>query len=272
MSKRKNNRHKLSVIELVLLDALIVSGCMLVVTICNYGSDRSAYRAAADNAVSTPAPTAAITPLPQATDFMPQTTDAPPTETLPITVDFDQARAEGKHTRAWLYCADTIINYPVVWYTNNEYYLTHDYTGKGSKAGALFFDTRVGKELEGDMLVIYGHHMKDRSMFGSLLQYQKQEYYELHPRLFLLTPAQSYRIDLFAARFTNSDDKNYPIWFGSEEKRQTFIRQAIADSDFVPADQTPRENTRIVSLVTCAYSNYIEDAKYQVLGYLEPIG
>lgn len=267
-TRRRVRREKLCRVELLLLGVVLFAAGMLAVTLTGYARSRKAYRAAQALALSTPASTVtiAVTPRPDATPSQ------PPLETPPITVDFNAVCAEGKHVRAWLYSPDTIVNYPVTYYSNNEYYLTHDYTGTRSNAGALFFDTRVSKQLAGDNLIIYGHHMKDRSMFGSLLQYQKQTYYDKHPTLYLLTKEQNYRIDLFSARFVESDPRYYPIWFPDEQEKKTFLVTAISQSDFTPIDTDYRPDSRIVSLVTCAYSNYIEDAKYQVLGWLTPIG
>jgi sortase B len=242
---------------------------MLAVSFVSYRRNRRLYEQARVLAVGTPAVTMAeAVPADTAVPFA---TPEPPEETPPITVDFSAIHEEGKHVRGWLYCADTPINYPVVYYSNNTYYLTHDYTGKRSDAGALFFDTRQTKELTGDCIIIFGHHMKDRSMFGSLPQYQKQDYYDAHPTMYLITENDRYRIDLFAGRFTDSDAQNFPVWFTSEQARRQFIQTAIANSDFIPLDTQDRAETQIISLVTCAYSQYIEDAKYQVLGWLVEI-
>ena len=266
--KKRRNTAKLRRLDWILLGVMATAVVMLLITLLGYAADRDSYAKAQALAVSTSAPTPVTTPAPA-----PAATLSPtPLPTPPIAVDFDAIRAEGRHVRAWIFCEDTLINYPVTYYTNNNYYLTHDYTGKRSNAGALLFDTRVQKELLGDNLIIYGHHMKDRSMFGSLLQYQKQAYYDAHPTMYLMTLNGNYRIDLVAGRFMDSDEKNYPIWFADEQAKKAYIMTAIANSDFAPADADYRPDTRMVTLVTCAYSNYIEDAKYQVLGWLTPIG
>lgn len=267
MQQRKH-RHKFKIqwLRLVCVTAMAVSIAMLILLLAGYLKDRASYRDARARAVLTPAPTdVPLTPSP----FQ---LIATPVPSPPITVDFEAIREEGRHVRGWLYGADTPINYPVVYYSNNSYYLTHDYTGKRNHAGALFFDTRVGKELAGENLIIYGHHMKDGSMFKSLLNYQKQTYYDSHPTLYLLTLDGHFRIDLFSGRFLGSDAIDYPIWFESEGAKEAYVRSAVANSNFTPLDTEYHAEARLVSLVTCAYSNYIEDAKYVVQGWLVPIG
>lgn len=268
MQQRKHhNTYKIRWLRLSCTIGMAISVVMLVAILVGYAKDRAAYADAQALAVLTPAPTNAPTPTPL------QATATPvPLPTPPITVDFDAIRMEGRHVRGWLYSEGTAINYPVTYYTNNTFYLTHDYTEKHNQAGSLFFDTRVGKELTGDNLIIYGHHMKDGSMFQSLMKYQKQDYYNANPSLYLLTLDGNFRIDLFSGRFLGSDAKDYPVWFESERAKESYIRSSIANSDFEAQDTQYYGEQRMISLVTCAYSNYIEDSKYVVQGWLVPIG
>ena len=165
-------KKRLLIVNAVLLICLVVSVVKLAAVLGNYANSRKLYKEASEQAVYTPEP--AVTAFEQTADDAVSDTPSLPQETPPILVDFDRIREEGKHVRGWLYCAGTVIDYPVVAYSNNEYFLTHDYTGAHNDAGALFFDSRNTTELTGDQLIIYGHHMKDKSMFGSLLEYQKQ--------------------------------------------------------------------------------------------------
>ena len=248
---------------------LILALVMLTFELVNYALDEKIYRHARAVAVQAAEPIEthnSATPLPAAV------TTPEPAETPPIKVDFVALREEGRNVLGWLYCADTLINYPITYYSNNTYYLSHDYTGTRSEGGALFFDCRLTKQLAEQNLIVYGHHMKNRSMFGSLLQYQKQSYYDEHPTMYLLTPDKNYRIELFAAQFTDSEQEQFPVWFKSEQKRAAFVLAAVSNSTFTPGDGTYHNDDQIISLVTCAYSDYIEDAKFQVHGWLVEIG
>lgn len=269
---KRQTRVKARILMIAALSSasmLIAALVMLTISLINYSRDEKLYAEARALAVQAAEPTQAFiltAPLPGAT------ATPEPKETPPIVVDFVALRVEGRHVLGWLYGANTLINYPVVYYSNNSHYLTRDYTGARSKGGALFFDSRLTKQLAEQNIILYGHHMKDRSMFGSLLQYQKQSYYDEHPIMYLLTPEKNYRIDLFAAQFSDSEHERFPVWFESEQKRKTFVQSAIASSTFTPQDAVYRVDGQIISLVTCAYSDYIEDAKFQVHGWLTQIG
>ncbi len=162
--KRKKVHRLLLIIDIVLMCVLLTASFFLVRTLLGYRSDRKRYDALSAMSVTTPAPTSALPQL--SADW------SPPTETPPITVDFTVLKEQSRHVEAWLYSENTPINYPVVRYTNNEYYLTHAYDGSRSNGGALFFDCRLDATLSADNLIIYGHHMKNDTMFGSLLNYQ----------------------------------------------------------------------------------------------------
>lgn len=82
---------------------------------------------------------------------------------------------------AWLYCPDTVINYPVVQSDDNEYYLRRLMDGSSNTAGTLFADYRCSPDFSDPHTVIYGHNMKNDTMFGILPEYGAQEFYEPHP-------------------------------------------------------------------------------------------
>ena len=270
IKKQKQRKARILLVVAVLLSStLIIALVMLAIILANYGRDQKLYSEARALAIMTAEPMQTPVSAPISATV---TVSPVPKETPPIMVDFASVQKEGLNVLAWLYSADTLINYPVVIYGDNSHYLTHDYTGSHSSSGALFFDYRLSKQLDGQNLIIYGHHMKNRSMFGSLLQYQKQDYYDEHPTMYLLTQEKNYRIELFAAQFTDSEQKQFPVWFESDQKRQAFVQMAIADSTFQASDITYHTEDQIISLVTCAYSNYIKDAKFIVYGWLIEIG
>lgn len=83
----------------------------------------------------------------------------------------------------WIWIQGTDINYPVVQHSDNEYYLTHDFEGKEDKHGCIFLDHRnsVGRIWkQSQTLILYGHNMKDRTMFGALKDFRNPTFFEEH--------------------------------------------------------------------------------------------
>ncbi|MDY4173366.1 MAG: class B sortase [Evtepia sp.] len=186
-------------------------------------------------------------------------------EDLP-SVDFDVLRKINQDIVAWLYCPDG-ISYPVVQSDDNSYYLDHLFDGSRGTAGCLFLDNRSSADFSDRHSVIYGHHMKDGSMFGTLEKYREQSYYDEHSVLYLITPKTTYRVALFTAytadtasdawRVEFSDDRQFSLWLESTVSRSFF------ESDVIPEADDP-----IVTLSTCSYD--FEDARFVVLGTLTP--
>lgn len=77
--------------------------------------------------------------------------------------------------RLWLFVENTNINYPVVSYGNNDYYLYRDFLGQDSKSGTLFMDYRNNFE-EDESSVIYGHNMKNKTMFNNLELFKENDF------------------------------------------------------------------------------------------------
>ena len=118
--------------------------------------------------------------------------------------------------------------------------------------------------------IVYGHHMNDGSMFASLDGYRKTAgYYEEHPVMYLNTPTQNYRVDVFAGYLTDADSSTYTIVFPDEGSFLTYCRDMKAQSDFA-SDVVIEPGDRIITLSTCAYDWY--DARYVVQGKLVPLG
>ena len=183
----------------------------------------------------------------------------------PIQVDFSALKENCKDAVAWLYCEGTPINYPVVQGGDNEYYLRRRPDGQWQYSGTLFLDYRNEKDFSSPNSIIYGHNMKDNSMFGCLTSYREPGFYEEHPVLWLFTEEAEYRIEVFAGLVVPASAKVYSFP-QSAAGRQEFIDYAKRHSSF-RADVDIREEDRLVTLSTCTYE--YEDARYLLAGILE---
>lgn len=184
-----------------------------------------------------------------------------------ITIDFDALLNRNKDITGWLYCPDTIINYPVVQGENNDQYLRRDLDGKYLVSGTLFADYRNGALDEDANYIIYGHNMKNGTMFSILAKYKQQTYYDQHPIMYYLTPDGNYKIELFAGLVVKRDDKIY-LPNQSEEEFLELINEYRAKSTF-KSDVGLEYNDIIVTLSTCSYE--FDNARYIVIGRLIPV-
>lgn len=186
---------------------------------------------------------------------------------LPIVVDFAKLKEQNNDIIAWLYCEETPINYPVVQAKDNDYYLRRLLDGTYNQAGTIFVDYKNNSNFEDYNTIIYGHNMKNDTMFGTLANYQKQEYFDKHKEIYLFTENTNFKIQLFAGYTTSSESDIYkfPKTLTTNEK---LIKTAIAKSTF-KSDIEPSKEDRIITLSTCSYD--FENARYVVLGILREI-
>ncbi len=179
----------------------------------------------------------------------------------PLTVDFNALLNRNKDIIGWLYCPDTIINYPVVQGKSNDQYLRRDLDGKYLVSGTVFADYRNGTLTSDPNYIIYGHNMKNGSMFNILAKYKQQEFYDKHPIIYYLTPDATYRLELFAGLVIKRNDKIYTLNQNKEEFL-SLAEEYRAKSTFKSNTVITPEDT-VVTLSTCSYE--FDNARYIVM-------
>ncbi len=186
-----------------------------------------------------------------------------------IDVNFDQLEKINKDIVAWLYCEDTPINYPVVQCDDNKKYLHCRFDSKYSESGTLFLDCRNNSKFTDFNSIIYGHSMKNDTMFGTLPDYKEQDYYDKHSIMWLATKENYYRIDLFAGCvFSSKDSDAWQLWFDSKEKQEKWLND-ICRKSYFNSDVVPSINDRIITLSTCSYE--YDGARFVLHGILNPV-
>lgn len=185
-------------------------------------------------------------------------------EKVPIKVDFSVLQQENEDIVAWLYSNGTQINYPILQGKDNEYYVRKLPNRKYNIAGSLFMDYRNSKDFNDYNTIIYGHNMKNGTMFGTLQKYKNQKYYDEHKTIYLLTEKQNYEIELFAGYTISVNSDIYDLL----EMSQGEINSVIKKSDF-NSDVNVTSEDKIITLSTCAYE--FEGARYVLMGVLREI-
>ncbi len=190
-------------------------------------------------------------------------------EALPkASMDFTGLKQINSDAVAWLYAEGTSIDYPVLQTTDNDYYLTHLYNRERNEYGSLFVDYRNQGDFSDRNTVIYGHHMRNGTMFGSLEGYRSQDFYEAAPMMQLYTPEGDYRIELICGTEESGDEEFVAFNFGSDSDFLAYVDGFRQHSTFL-SDVELKPGDRIVSLCTCTYT--FENARYVLIGKLVPL-
>lgn len=179
-------------------------------------------------------------------------------------VDFEKLKQQNADAVAWIYLPDTVINYPVLQHGDNEYYLDHQIDGSVNANGSIFMDYRNASDFSDRNTIIYGHHMRTGNMFGKLVNFKSDSYYQEHDHMFIMTPQVTYRLDLLCGAVVEPDDPIYSI-----DPTEEALAACMRRSTFQTKLEMPGEEARLVTLSTCSYE--FADARYIVIGVLTPL-
>ena len=179
-----------------------------------------------------------------------------------IEVDFDSILAKNNDVIGWLYCENSPINYAVVQAKDNEKYLRRGIDGKHSHSGSLFADFRNAPDFTDKNTVIYGHNMNNSEMFGSLIKYKEQKYFDSHPEFLLITPNESYTVSLIAG-FEEKSTAEFYERLVSFENAEDAVNAFIAKSTF-KSSYSFSEEDRFVTFSTC--TDDYSDVRFLLIG------
>lgn len=182
-------------------------------------------------------------------------------------VDFVSLQEINPDIAGWIYIEGTEINYPVVQGEDNQYYLKHLFSGEWNSSGCIFLDSRNSADLSDRHSILYGHHMKNGSMFSGLTEYKEQEFYDSHPVALLLTPDKNYEIEIFAGYVASIQDEAWELSFPSDSDFTEWLEKAEERSCFT-SGIAPAATDRILTLSTCSYE--FDNARFVLLGILKP--
>ena len=164
-------------------------------------------------------------------------------------------------TVGWLYIPDTAINYPIMQGCDNDFYLHHTYDGSSLKSGSIFLDYRCENRFMNPINIVYGHNMKNGSMFAGLLKFGDISYFDSHKYGWLATSETVYRIDFFSCA---KADMNDAIYNGTTPVDEWISH--LSDISVVTENADFSGNDRFISLSTCSYE--FENARTILTGKL----
>lgn len=169
-----------------------------------------------------------------------------------INVDFNELKGKNSETVAFLKVNGTNINYPVVQTSNNSYYLTHSYDRSKNDAGWVFLDYRNDIDNLQDNTIIYAHGRYDTTMFGSLKNVFKNNWYENTENyvVYLSTPNYNTLWQVFSVYSIPTETYYLTSSFGSIESHQRFIDTIISRSKF-NFNASVDTNDKVLTLSTC---------------------
>lgn len=194
----------------------------------------------------------------------------PAAQTLVIPVDFVSLKQQNPDAYAWITVPGTLVDYPVLQNAENtDYYLSHTFEKVSGQAGAIYTRNDTAQDFSDPCTVVYGHNMKDDSMFGSLHDYENGDFFEdqSNRTITTYTPDSIHTWQIFAAVNYSDVLLNAAFDFTTRSGMQAFL-DSLDDhggqiDDTIPVDGS----SRIIVLSTCATGgrSYL---RYLVVGVL----
>ena len=151
---------------------------------------------------------------------------------------------------AWVTLDNTAIDYPVVQGEDNNYYLKHSFEGESVNAGCIFMDCEASADWSDRNTFVFGHNMRDESMFGAFKNLLKgTASCEENPYFYIYTEDKVYIYEIFSYYETKSTSDRFAT-FTSDASYDDYVQWATEHSLYASdADLSDRGN--IVSLSTC---------------------
>ena len=175
-------------------------------------------------------------------------------------INFEELKQKNSDTVAWLKIENTNIEFPIVQANNNSYYLTHNFDKKYNVAGWIFADYKNKLDGTDRNIVVYGHNMRNNSMFGSLKDVITEEWYnnEENKYITFVTENEYQTYQVFSVYQIKTEDYYIKTEFKSNEFTE-FIDTITKRSKKDFGINVSKEDT-ILTLSTCANNN-----KYRVV-------
>lgn len=176
-------------------------------------------------------------------------------------INFEELKSKNFDTVAWLKVENTNIEFPVVKANDNSYYLTHNFNKEGNSAGWIFADYKNKFNGKDKNIVIYGHNMRDNSMFGSLKKVIKEEWYnnENNKYIILATENEYSIYEVFSVYQIEKEDYYIKTDFNSDKEFEEFL-QKVKERSIKDFNIDISKENSILTLSTCANNN-----KYRVV-------
>ena len=182
-----------------------------------------------------------------------------------LKIDFEGLRQQNPDIKAWIQIPALDISYPVVQGEDNSYYLHHLSDGQKNKNGSIFIDCHNASDFSDQNTIIYGHNMKNGSMFGRLDEYKNKMLFEAYPSFYIYLPGKVLEYRIISCYAGRTGSSAYTYQFPKAEDFQNFITKILSRSEYETGTEVS-ENDSIVTLSTCV--NTDRNYRYLIHGKL----
>lgn len=187
------------------------------------------------------------TGLPGPDDFA---SDPEPTKESVTNASILQLREDYPDSVGWITVPGTDVDYPFVQGKDNSYYLRRGIDGKYLYAGIPFLDYRCPSDFSGSNTIIYGHNLRNGSMFGTLTSFKDSDFFRNHRYFYIFLAHDTIRAEIIACLVITPSQAPYVF---EPTISSDFAEKCISDARCSAAGLTFSSSDRFITLATCDY-------------------
>lgn len=190
--------------------------------------------------------------------------------TVPVVqnpIDFAELEKVNEDTVGWIRISALDISYPVVQGEDNDYYLHRTFEKEENIAGCIFLNADNRDDFTDQNTIIYGHNMKNDSMFGKLSDFREEDVFNKSRYFWIFTEDLIYQYRIFSASVVNQTGLTYQTFFLNNEFDE-FINAAFENSEVDTSGVEVTRDDRAVTLSTCTGD---DATRFVVMGKLAQI-
>ncbi len=180
----------------------------------------------------------------------------------PLSVDFASLKKTNKDVVGWIQFETFSLSYPIVQDSGNNYYLNHTFKKQKNSSGAIFIGPNNKSGFQDTNTVIYGHNMKNGTMFGLLGRYKEKVFYQYNQYFRIYTPNGTQRYQIFSVYRAAVNGSAYTIWGSAGGTEYGKWIKELKKNSMYDTGVSVSENDSIVTLSTCITG---EDSKRLVV-------
>lgn len=177
-------------------------------------------------------------------------------EAMTRVIDFDSLTADtNKDIYAWIYVPDTNIDYPILQHPSDDtYYLNYNMDGSKGYPGCIYTEIKNDKEFTDFNTILYGHNMKNGTMFHDLHNFKDEVYMDEHPYVYIYLPDKTLKYQIFAAYPYDDRHLLYSFDYNSEKVREGYLNDIFNMKNLsavIDHDVETSADSNIITMSTC---------------------
>lgn len=173
-----------------------------------------------------------------------------------IDVDIPDLKKINNDIVGWIYFENEDISYPILYSGDDDKYLRKAYTGKDVMAGSIFMEGNNSSDFSDAHTIIYGHNMKDLSMFGKLRYYASDKnYISNHEYFQIITEEKKYRYRIISYKVVSEDSDVYTVFKNGGREFEMFVRNVLQKGSYLNNTEVIDSMDHLITLSTCSDDN-----------------